>query len=419
MPVRAVPPNAVSLTGQLATTKSVGPAAFESSLERDWLAQLDRDPAVACFEVQPLVVPYHDAAGRPHTYTPDVLVSYADGRPLGLYEVKYRAALKPTDPTERHLMACKFWAARAFARARGWRFQLVSEREIRGAMATAPATPPPVTAPDLEAIAPAVWAEALRRFETIRPLLGPGGASRAAVAARARETGVGPATIYRWLAQYGTGGTVSALVPQRRGPAPGASRLPAAVEAVLDRVLRAEHLRAERPRVSDTLTAVQHACRAAGLRRPSERTVRRRLRQLAATEREAVIAAREGRAAARRVRPAVGQFPHAPAAHAVVQMDHTQLDLIVVDAEHRQPIGRPWLTLAIDVASRMVSGLYVSLDPPGTLSAGLCLAHALLPKAPWLATLELPDTLPPALVVWPSHGLVRTVHLDKIGRAHV
>ncbi|WP_437412692.1 hypothetical protein [Sinorhizobium meliloti] len=40
----------------------------------------------------------------------------------------------------------------------------------------------------------------------------------------------------------------------------------------------------------------------------------------------------------------------------VVQVDHTKADIFVVDEETRQPIGRPWLTLAMDVCSRMVTG---------------------------------------------------------------
>jgi len=35
-----------------------------------------------------------------------------------------------------------------------------------------------------------------------------------------------------------------------------------------------------------------------------------------------------------------------------LQIDHTGIDLIVVDERERQPIGRPCLTVAIDVYSR-------------------------------------------------------------------
>jgi hypothetical protein len=68
-----------------------------------------------------------------------------------------------------------------------------------------------------------------------------------------------------------------------------------------------------------------------------------------------------------------------------VQIDHTKLDVIVVDEEQRLPIGRPWITLAIDVYSRMVLGFYISLDPPGAIATSLCIAHAALPKETRLA----------------------------------
>ncbi len=50
---------------------------------------------------------------------------------------------------------------------------------------------------------------------------------------------------------------------------------------------------------------------------------------------------------------------------ALVQMDHMRLDIEVVeDTADREPMGKPWLTVAIDVYSRAVLGFYLSiLDP--------------------------------------------------------
>ena len=52
-------------------------------------------------------------------------------------------------------------------------------------------------------------------------------------------------------------------------------------------------------------------------------------------------------------------------------MEHTPVDLIVVDDRHRLPIGRPYLTAAIDVFSRCVVGVVVTLEAPSALSVGL------------------------------------------------
>jgi transposase InsO family protein len=67
----------------------------------------------------------------------------------------------------------------------------------------------------------------------------------------------------------------------------------------------------------------------------------------------------------------------------LVQIDHTQLDVMVVDESQRMVLGRPWLTLAIDVASRVVTGFYVSLDAPAAISVAIVLTHAVLPKDLW------------------------------------
>jgi putative transposase len=64
----------------------------------------------------------------------------------------------------------------------------------------------------------------------------------------------------------------------------------------------------------------------------------------------------------------------------LVQIDHTLADVMIVSASDRQPLERPWLTLAIDVATRMVAGFYKSLDPPSALSVALTLSHSVLPK---------------------------------------
>jgi putative transposase len=80
-----------------------------------------------------------------------------------------------------------------------------------------------------------------------------------------------------------------------------------------------------------------------------------------------------------------------------VQIDHTVIDLIVVDERDRQPIGRPYLTLAIDVFTRCVVGMVVTLEAPSAVSVGLCLAHVACDKRPWLEGLDVE-------MDWPMSG---------------
>jgi putative transposase len=90
----------------------------------------------------------------------------------------------------------------------------------------------------------------------------------------------------------------------------------------------------------------------------------------------------------------------------VVQVDHTQVDIIIVDQATREPTGRPWITLAIDVLTRMVTGFHLALESPSRTSVGLCLLHAVYDKTAWLAEREVD-------VPWPSAGLPEALHVDN------
>ena len=61
------------------------------------------------------------------------------------------------------------------------------------------------------------------------------------------------------------------------------------------------------------------------------------------------------------------------------------VDVIVVEEQTRLPLGRPWLSLAVDVPTRMVAGFHLSFDDPSVLAVALVLTHAVLPKEAWLS----------------------------------
>jgi putative transposase len=154
---------------------------------------------------------------------------------------------------------------------------------------------------------------------------------------------------------------------------------------------------------------VARRCREAQLRAPNTNTVRVRIAAIPARERLGRRSHRK--AAVDQFAPRPGVFDSAQRPLDLVQIDHTKLDIIVVDDEQRLPIGRPWITLAIDVYSRMVASFYISLDPPGAIATGLCIAHATLPKEAWLAKLGVGSQ-------WPCWGLAARIHLDNAKEFH-
>lgn len=89
-----------------------------------------------------------------------------------------------------------------------------------------------------------------------------------------------------------------------------------------------------------------------------------------------------------------------------MQVDHTVVDVMVVDERDRQPIGRPYLTAAIDVFSRCLPGLVVTLEPPSAVSVGLCLAKVCSDKRPWLLSLGVEAD-------WPMSGKPHQLYVDN------
>ena len=77
-----------------------------------------------------------------------------------------------------------------------------------------------------------------------------------------------------------------------------------------------------------------------------------------------------------------------------------------MDETWRKPVGRPWLSVAIDVHSRCVAGLHLSYEAPSAAVAGLCLAHAALDKAAYLRGLGVEAE-------WPCRGRPGRVFVDN------
>jgi len=139
------------------------------------------------------------------------------------------------------------------------------------------------------------------------------------------------------------------------------------------------------------------------LSRPHINTFRHRISLLSGAE---VATKREGKKGRESHRPIIGKFPQPQKPLEIVQIDHTPLDMIIVSEESRIEIGKPTITLAIDIYSRMIVGFCISLEKPNTLLTGLCLSHAILDKKKWLLDHNIEGE-------WPCFGLMDTIHTDN------
>jgi putative transposase len=248
------------------------------------------------------------------------------------------------------------------------------------------------------------WAVAVRRAEVIGRLAQEQQVGFAAADAAAAELGISRRQVYGLVRRWRAGsGVVSDLLPRRSSGGRGRGRLPEEVEALLLEVIRSRYLSRQRRSVAAVYKEVVRQCRIRGLAAPSRGTLERRIKLL---DPVAAATARQGADAARALRSAGGAPPVTEGLLEQVQIDHTVVDLEIVDERHRRPIGRPYVTVAIDVASRCVCGLVVTLEAPSSLSVGLCLAHMATDKRPWLERLG-------AEASWPMSGKPREIYVDN------
>ena len=257
---------------------------------------------------------------------------------------------------------------------------------------------------DLELIADEYWKIAQQRYEAIKPLLEEGRGRHPYIAERAKEVGLDPTTLYRWLRRFNSLGVVTALIPKARGWKKGNSRISKEAEEIIQEVLADTYLTRQRSSAQKAVGEVNRRCLQRGVVAPNPLTVRARINALPEKQRLAARGFREK--AKNKFMPAAGSFPNADYPLAVVQIDHTKVDIILVDDIYRKPIGRPWITVAIDVYSRMIAGYYLSFDAPSETSVAMCVAHAILPKDEWLL-------LHNVTAKWDVWGFMDTIHTDN------
>jgi putative transposase len=249
------------------------------------------------------------------------------------------------------------------------------------------------------------WQTAKSRFEVISPII----RGEQSVYTVARQSGVGKSTLYRWLEKYERTGLVTSLVNDENNGGRGKNRLPEEIDSIIQSVIEARYLTKQKITVKKVCQEIAMRCRGAGLKQPSYKAIRQRINNISSEDK---LHRRYHRSIAQnRFKPLEGSFPGSDYPLAIVQIDHTPIDLIVVDDVYREPVGKPWITVAIDVYSRMVIGFYISLDPPGALGTGLCLSHAILPKGQWLSNLDIQGE-------WPCFGLMRSIYIDNAKEFH-
>src|SRR5574341_2325321 len=224
-------------------------------------------------------------------------------------------------------------------------------------------------------------------------------------------------SLERWLKAFlDSSGDIRALIPDRHlQGGPGKTRLEPEVEQMVEAVL-SECARVRKHRTPDEvytliLNRIAEANRTRSpqeaLTPPSLATHYRRLEQAGLEQ----ILRRKPSRSEQQARSDTVPGPQVTRILERVEIDHTPLDLFVVDVEDRLPIGRPTLTLATDTYSKMPFGFDVSFEPASYLTVMRCLRHGILPKPDCQERYSTTNS-------FPVYGLPETLVVDR-GREFV
>lgn len=219
-------------------------------------------------------------------------------------------------------------------------------------------------------------------------------------------------TLYRWRrAVDAAGGDLRVLVPAywRRGNRH--RRLQPEVLRVIDQEVRKLYLTPERRSAKRCWEAVRKCLNELNRNRPPEDqlvipSLKAVHRHIEALDHFEITAARYGKRTAEKEFTPRGKGIATQRPLERVEIDHTKLDLCLIDLKTQTVLGRPWLTVAIDDYSRMIVGFYISFDPPGWASVMRCLRQAIWPKD------DLAEAFPD-VERWPCYGTPETIVVDN------
>lgn len=220
-------------------------------------------------------------------------------------------------------------------------------------------------------------------------------------------------TVFRWKKRYIDAGLdILALVDDATNRGNRNARYPAEVIEIVEKAIEERYLQLERHTIQETLDYATSLVtsenrlrpQSAQLCIPSRRLVTSRIEKIPAFDR---YAARHGRMAATRRFRSVQNHRSTAAPLERVEIDHTPLDLMVIDDDTGLPLGRPYITACIDDYTRCVLGFYISFEPPSHFTVSRCLMHAFMPKS------TLQETYPSIQNPWHAHGVMRELVVDN------
>ena len=152
----------------------------------------------------------------------------------------------------------------------------------------------------------------------------------------ANQIGVHHTTVYKWLSTYRKNRSILALIPKSRGWQKNKPRLPSKLEVLIQETIEKQYLSHQKLSIAEIHSIIEQQCNLLDIHKPHEATVRRKINAISNFVK---VKRREGRKAADdQYGKAAYEFPFADFPLSHIQIDHTKMDIEIVDDEHRLSI---------------------------------------------------------------------------------
>jgi putative transposase len=181
-----------------------------------------------------------------------------------------------------------------------------------------------------------------------------------------------PSTVAKWIKLHRDSSGIISSFSKNQGNR--STRYAAEVELLIHEAITEVYLVTEHREAQDVLAYIvgklyerDHLSRhSSNYVIPNIRTIQRRLKSL---DPYLIASVKDGNAIARRQARASGRKLISAGLMHTVEIDTHYIDLMIIDRSTGREIGKPYLTLIIEVKTRVIVGLHVSTFPPSTITA--------------------------------------------------
>jgi len=248
-----------------------------------------------------------------------------------------------------------------------------------------------------------LWDWAVETTNILRPVITKARLTKKLRHELCSELQVSETTLYTYIKKLKELPVPSSLLPKAKGQKNGSTRIPNSLEKVIDEVIQKHFLSTQKKPISECYRILVEQCINQDLHPPSKSTFTRRVRRLPKKRKDI---SRKGAATVRsKSSPATKNF-NADRPMQFVQIDHTVGVIILVDSNTRQVLGRPIITFAIDVYTRLCTGFNIDLYGPNTENVAKTIVHICFDK-------NDERTVHSCEKPWPYLGVPECLHLDN------